>query len=107
MKPYELIELSLYKERIIVNSTEPDVLTWIYDDLITVMPNCKTSSEKLPSGKQFSLTIEKIDTREGGWVILSKLCSIGWQPFSVVKAETSNIYVEHKTVYLRLEGYEM
>ncbi len=103
MKSFKLLELDLLIENIHIMSTDPSILSLIQDDISAIFPKCKTHPKELPSGQQYFLFLNNIGDGESvGWMILSKLCSKGWEPFQTEKMNSPY----ERRIYLKLEVSE-
>jgi len=68
-------------------STDSQVLDWILAELKKVKTGFRASADKLPSGEEYFLRIDRLGSKdlEVGWWILKQLCLQEWEPFAVHK----------------------
>ena len=106
MKSYRYAELYITLEHgVNLCSTDSQVLDWILAELKKVKTGFRASVDKLPSGEEYSLRIDRLGSKdlEVGWWILKQLCLQGWEPFAVTDVDANVPKGVSGYYHLRLE----
>lgn len=104
MVRYECKEVRYEGDWLAVNSTSPETLRVVADQVKKLAPGCREMISDLhlpmPDGRRFYLLMHKVNHKRPGlrpkgyaatcaWSVLNLLCGRGWEPFGCFESSAS------------------